>query len=93
MIGSLISSCVSGSPGDRLIYTEPDLSCRPLKEIIAQYPDCEPLIDRALQERSEHIILELSYCYDTTIQLLEDSYSSCNAPLSEDVDVPATETR
>ena len=83
VISSFIFSCASGfgPESSKTLYTQPDLSCRPLEEIIAEYPDCSALIDRALKERSEQAILEGFYCYDTTIQLLEDSYRICNAPL------------
>ncbi len=83
LIASFSFSCATGlgPASTETIYVNPDLSCRPLEEIIAEYPECNLLIDRALQERSEDAILEGFYCYDTVVQLLEDSYKICNTPL------------
>jgi hypothetical protein len=87
LIASLfLSSCASGVTPALLVA--PDLTCRPLKEIIAEYPDCGPLIDAALNNRRESDILEALYCYDTTIQLLESSYNICNLPLGGSGAIP-----
>lgn len=71
-----LNSCTSGK---EYIYTEPE-PCRPLDEIIAEYPKCDVLIDRALSMRNKSSIIEVLHCYDVTIQLLEDEYSICASP-------------
>ncbi len=76
-----ISSCASGIQPSVLI--SPDLQCRPLEEIIAEYPDCVPLIDMALETKRESDTLEAFYCYDRTIHLLESMYDICNLPLGD----------